>query len=412
MRGILATIILGLIFSDAAGSNIDERIETIIDIYHLAPKECASPSSTPRTLAGERLFESRLLSGDKDISCRDCHLEKFHITDGLPLAIGVGGEGEGRERVEDRQGTIVPRNTLTLVGRGHSAFEAFFWDGKAERDRDGRIVTQFGNQISERYEGLLSAAASLPLLERDEFLGQIKVYGENPLAASVNDKYYQERYWALSRAIRNRLAEGGEESRELRDLLSNAGIAVQELELADIGNLLADFIRSEFPCTKSAWDKYLEGNLEAISAKQKRGAVLFFGKGRCATCHSGPLLSDFKFHSIGAPQGPFGPHSRHRDIGRAAVTNRGEDLFKFRTPPLLDVAATPPYGHNGVFATLEEVVIHHFNPVAYFTRNPTVYKADFFRVGRLLDSRTATLSAIEIDSEEELSDLVSFLKSL
>ena len=55
--------------------------------------------------------------------------------DGIPNAVGVGGIGEGSERVKS-YGAILPRNTLPLWGRGIENFNTLFWDGRIERVED------------------------------------------------------------------------------------------------------------------------------------------------------------------------------------------------------------------------------------------------------------------------------------
>ena len=226
------------------------------------------------------------------------------------------------------------------------------------------------------------------------------------------DTLYYSRYLAVSDALNARLNHPeNEEDIRLGTVLARAGIPVQSLDLADIGNLLAFFIDKNFPCETSPWDSYLNSDLQALADQQKAGAVLFYGKGRCASCHSGNYFSDFSYHSIGTPQGGFGPHTRQRDIGRAAVTHRHDDLYLFRTPPLTLIRESPPYGHNGAFETLEEVVIHHFNPIEFYINNPSFYEKDAFVTGKLLHSRDPVLSMIDLD-ETELAQLIAFLNAL
>ena len=71
---------------------------------------------------------------------------------------------------------------------------------------------------------------------------------------------------------------------------------------------------------------------------------LFYGKANCSSCHSGSLLSDQKFHSIGIPQfgpgrtRPFDPYAR--DVGRMVETDNINDMYKFKTPALRNVSLT------------------------------------------------------------------------
>jgi cytochrome c peroxidase len=55
-------------------------------------------------------------------------------------------------------------------------------------------------------------------------------------------------------------------------------------------------------------------------------------------------------------------HNGNDDWGRAHVTGRRDDKYAYRTQTLLGVEVTGPWGHDGVFNTLKEVVQHHLNP--------------------------------------------------
>ena len=201
--------------------------------------------------------------------------------------------------------------------------------------------TQFGEFASSKFQAPLSVASVLPLIERDEFMGKTSFFSENEIQIAVGDKLYQQRYLAISKAIRTRiLTDDDADVVAIRDSLANLQLDLKRLELADLGNLIGKFIAKEFACEESRWDKYLSGDRDALTKQQKEGALLFYGRGRCSICHSGNFQSDFTYHSIGTPQGMFGPHSRHRDLGRAGVTLRQEDLFKFRTPPLIEVSGS------------------------------------------------------------------------
>jgi len=98
------------------------------------------------------------------------------------------------------------------------------------------------------------------------------------------------------------------------------------------------------------------------------GGLEFFGPAGCVGCHSGSLFTDEAFHNTGMPQlGPgtgicptcVGPMFNGSDIGRENATGRFEDRFKFRTPSLLNVELTAPYGHAGQFASLRDMVAHY-----------------------------------------------------
>jgi cytochrome c peroxidase len=82
-----------------------------------------------------------------------------------------------------------------------------------------------------------------------------------------------------------------------------------------------------------------------MSAAAIRGEDLFQGKGACIACHGGPLFTDNGLHNTLVPQ-----RDGWNDPG--ATTPPGA----FNTPTLRDLRNTAPYMHNGVFATLKDVV--------------------------------------------------------
>ena len=399
------------------GLDLDNQLSLIREVYNLTPKSCDSGNAKTNhekrlRQAGELLFNSKSLSGNRDTSCTTCHIDSHESSDGLPMSVGVGGVGEGTDRMVEGHGAMVQRNAFSLKGRADKHFTAYFWDGKAQSQGE-KFITQFGDYLPKGFESLLAVASILPLMERDEFIGQHKLLADNDIENTVEDRLYFDRYIAVEKAIQRRLADPTDkEDRELREKLSQMDYDIADVDLVNIGNALAAFIQKGFPCTSSSWDSYLAGDKDSISYEQKRGAVIFYGKGRCASCHSGNFNTDFKFHSIGTPQGFFGPHTRHRDVGRASVTHRNEDLYQFRTPPLNDVARTPPYGHSGAFKTLQEAVEHHINPVEFYISNPDFYKADYYILGKIIGSRSSLLSHIDIYTEKEIGYLVEFLKSL
>jgi cytochrome c peroxidase len=75
-------------------------------------------------------------------------------------------------------------------------------------------------------------------------------------------------------------------------------------------------------------------------------------QGDCFHCHLGFNFTDEKLHNTGV-------HLENQDIGLARLTNKKDDIGKFKTPTLRNVALTAPYMHDGSIATLEEVIEHY-----------------------------------------------------
>ena len=118
------------------------------------------------------------------------------------------------------------------------------------------------------------------------------------------------------------------------------------------------------------------------------GLGLFRGRANCTACHVGPNLTDEEFHNTGVfwGQQPYDP-------GRFTVTEVTEDIGKFKTPTLREIARTAPYMHDGSLATLVDVV-------------------DFYdRGGKDNPFRDRELRRLRL-TEDEKAALVAFLRSL
>ena len=82
---------------------------------------------------------------------------------------------------------------------------------------------------------------------------------------------------------------------------------------------------------------------------------VFLGRGNCWSCHSGPNLTDERFHNTGVAF----RDGQLLDPGRFAVTHDPAHRGAFKTPTLREVARTAPYMHDGSLATLDAVVDHY-----------------------------------------------------
>lgn len=140
----------------------------------------------------------------------------------------------------------------------------------------------------------------------------------------------------------------------------------------------------------SPWDRFMAGDESALSDSAKRGVRIFNERAKCVTCHHGPNFTDNQFHALGLPARDGIP----ADQGRYAVTLNDDDLETFRTPSLRQVADSAPYMHNGMFATLEEVLEFYV-------------KAE----GRPAH-RHPLITPLDLLSDHDQKDLLAFIRSL
>ena len=153
---------------------------------------------------------------------------------------------------------------------------------------------------------------------------------------------------------------------------------------ANITDAIEQFERS-LVTPGSAFDKWLQGDDEALTAEQLEGYELF-KKYDCATCHAGPILGGLTYELMGHRNDYFGDRGlelTHEDNGRFKETALERDRHRFKVPGLRNVEHTWPYYHDGTRETLEEAV-----------RDMAIYQSD------------VTLTPEETDL------IVAFLKSL
>ena len=124
-----------------------------------------------------------------------------------------------------------------------------------------------------------------------------------------------------------------------------------------LANALASYVRSILS-GNSRFDRFVNGERDALSADEQAGLQVFRGRGGCTACHVGPTFSDERFHNTGPAwrSGTDGATGTYQDEGRFGVTGRVEDHGAFKTPTLRDVARSAPYMHDGSLATLDNVV--------------------------------------------------------
>jgi len=105
------------------------------------------------------------------------------------------------------------------------------------------------------------------------------------------------------------------------------------------------------------FDRYLQGNQQAITELEKHGYRLFKSYG-CTACHQGVNVGGNMFQKMGVMQDHLHTHQTitPADLGRFSITKREEDRHVYRVPSLRNVAVTAPYFHDGSIATLHEAI--------------------------------------------------------
>lgn len=451
--GVRQSILTCLVFLMATLAGADEvaDLRKILAALEVTPLEAAPEFPKEKIALGQALFFDPVLGGNRDVSCATCHHPTTATGDGRSRAVGTKAYvNEGKRMPDGLRLTAVkggdpvlvgfeshkaahpftPRNSPEIFNRGDSAWKNLFWDGRIHEYEPGKFALNsmrltkspglYQLRIPESAESLLAAQAMVPVLSSDEMRGdkgQADAGGHGNEVGEILGQNEPKIWEALMKRLLD--IEG------YRDLFAKAypEKPLDSLEFVDAGNAIAAFEITAFTLRDSPWDKFLEGDDQALNVTQMEGAKLFYGKAQCSTCHSGRLMTDQKMHNIGIiPIGPGPDSEEDADYGVAHRSNAGlDEKYAFRTPPLRNVELTGPYMHNGAYTTLEAAVRHQLNPVHALENYDVNQLEPEFRGAVHNDSRTikdvkSTMTA-EMKmplflSDAEVGALLEFLKSL
>ena len=402
----------------------DIFLKKVISAYQVEPMVAKPLSMGDKEKLGQMLFFDPIMGGPNNTTCATCHIRSKGSVDGLPMAVGIGSSGVGVQRLQSPEAFVIPRNVLPFFNRGESSFTALFWDGRVQLGESGKFESPLGDKLPKGFENLLAVAASFPQVEPDEMLGRSArrggqkqtTYHADLVDSSVDPDNFQERtlnvYSNLVKRLLGSSVALSPVQAEYMVLFKAAYPAANEFDITHIGNALAAYISLAFQLKPAAWDNYVAGDVSALSRQQKEGAMIFFGKGRCAVCHSGQEFSDFKYHGLAVPQLPVGKHGGYLDYGRGKATSLAIDRFQFRTPPLRNASRTGPWGHNGLFISLEEAITHHFNPIPLMFAAQKDRPREAELAGRLLSYRSPILAEIYPMTSKDVQSVIAFLKAL
>jgi cytochrome c peroxidase len=374
---------------------------------------------------GQRLFfyagfSGELLDGDNDgsvhalgtkgetgkVSCAGCHVAQSAFSDTRSISQQVSlGAGWGLRRAPSL--LDVGQSTLLMWdGRKDSLFSqpAAVFESEVEMNSSRLFVAYqvFADHRAE-YEAIFEALP--PLDDASRF---------PPLAANETGCRRLDADLKCTGEKRGQPGDGA----EFDGLAEEDKTAVTRV-VANVGKALGAYQRL-LACGSSRFDQFMSGDTSALSPAEQRGALLFVGKADCIRCHSGPFLSDEKFHNVGlkpervsttfidlddpgASRGfeelmndPLNVEGEYSDgdDGRVPETIPPEMLGAFRTPRLRCVGERPSFMHTAQLVTLEAVI-------KFFNRGGDPF--GFLGVSEL--------TPLGLSAEEE-SDLIAFLLAL
>jgi cytochrome c peroxidase len=433
---------------------LDSDLRRLIEIHELTGDPSHGrvfPSvNDPLVQLGKQLFFTRALSVNQDTACASCHLPTLGGGDGLSLPIGVNADDPnliGPGRTHPGGAPLVPRNSPTT-------FNTVMWDQVLFHD--GRVESMGKTPGANGNDGHGIRTPDVAPGQADPNAGRDLVIAQSrfPVTAEAEMRGFEDGAEADNASLRDYLASrlsghavGDAESYQDRAAqLSDAdywreAFAAVYGPADDPAQLITEQRIAEalgaYECSQvfvnTPWRAYVQGDDDALSEAAKRGAWLFLtdiedGGAGCAACHTGDFFTDEQFHVLAVPQIGFGKGDGpdgSADFGRFRETGEWQDLYSFRTPSLVNVVATGPYGHDGAYTTLEGMIRHHFDPATAFASydvgqlDPLIQTERMAFNTRLALIQQQLLQATDEEtalparlSDDHLADMVAFIHAL
>jgi cytochrome c peroxidase len=275
----------------------------------LVPRD--NPMSADKVRLGRRLFYDRRLSLNQTQSCGSCHLPSKGFADGLTVARGSTG-------------LDTPRNSMGLTNVGYMS--ALTWANPTQLTLERQaLIPMFGIDPPEL--GLSG--------QEQELLRRLR-----------EDQWYTRMF---------RVAFAGDS---------------EPINVTNVTRAIASFERTLLSYN-APYDRFIRGDRGAMSESAQRGLELFNSERlECYHCHAGFNFSDSTNTATSAPRDAAFHNNGLFNIGGTGaypapnrgvfeVSNRAEDMGRFRVPSLRNVEMTAPYMHDGSLATLEAVIDHY-----------------------------------------------------
>jgi cytochrome c peroxidase len=443
---------------------------------------------------GRLIFFDKGLGLHQDNTCAGCHAPAFGFGDSQPIAIGVDNNdtvGVHRKGPRNQRRSPSVMNTAFFPGlMWNDRFKSLTNDpfnnslGYQFPSPEGDSLFSITYNYVRRAKHLLVAQAHIPFTELPEMAGftstankpiafsrfaglnkndknkpfifsNKKTKGDNINSVTCTDPdfsvfddghglpvppvdpHYNSQNFGIRAEVLNLLNTNAAYKLLFKEIYPV--VAQQPINFIMVGEVVAEF---EFSLTfaKAPLDKFAVGNKNALSESEKRGALIFFGKGNCVSCHavsgaSNQMFSDFTDHNAGTPQiyPVFGlgtgnvPFSDVNcpgktatgtlDYGREEFTGNNADRYKFRSSPLRNAILQSSYFHNGSFKDLKAAIKYHLDP----KKNISSYSPNRNGVPTDLKYRASDMPAVmaTIDpalrngillTEKEIDDLYNFVR--
>lgn len=356
----LNTELENLLLKEANGQGLAFFTMPASNNYAAIPQDPKNPLTKEKVALGELLYHETALtvraknsSNVIQASCASCHHADAGFQAGVAQGIGTGGMGfglHGETRTKDPECTVEEMDIQPI--RSPSAMNIawqtnILWNGQFGATGVNIGTNDAWTPGTPKEKNILGFEG----VETQAIAGQ-DVHRMD-IANSIIPSH--QTYQALFAEAFPNLPE----AERITDV--TAGLAIAAYERTLLSN-------------QAPFQRWLKGEQDAMNAQELQGAIVFFGKGNCVSCHTGPALNSMAFYGLGMKNldgpGTYGADpTKPEHKGRGGFTGRAEDMHKFKVPQLYNLADSRFYGHGASFYSVREVIDYKNAAVA---ENPDV----------------------------------------
>lgn len=378
--------IMLLLEKSAPNKNVDYFLLPESTDFSAIPQDPNNPLTAEKVALGRLLFHEtglgvnpKLPQGMKTYSCASCHHSKAGFQACLPQGIGEGGQGfgitgEGRSQNTSYANAEIDVQPLRTPSALNVAYQTnILWNGQF-----GATGVNIGTE----------ANWTVGTPKEKNFLGfegtetqAIAGMGVHRLNIDQNFVTQYPEYKTLFDAA-------------FSDLPANERVSVKTAGLA-IAAYERTLLANEAP-----FQRWLKGDYNAMTDRQRLGAMYFFGQANCVSCHTGPALNKMDFYALGMNNLNHGNYGNVINVtdqqpdhkGRGGFTGKAEDMYKFKVPQIYNLKTSPFYGHGATFTSIESIVRYKNNAVAENSIVPQSQLAPEFEPLHLTDNQIKAIT--------------------
>lgn len=313
--------------------------------YPAIPGDPNNPITSEKVVLGKFLFhetemavEAKHPSGLGTYSCASCHHVNAGFQSGLKQGIGDGGvgfgiQGEGRIKSPDYAANSLDVQPIRSPTALNVAFqEVMLWNGQF-----GATGVNAGTEAAwSPGTPKVTNALGFQGVETQAIAG-LGVHRLNVNSELLQNGPYKSYF--------DEAFPGVPENE--RYTLVNAGLAIAAYERTLFAN-------------EAPFQRFLKGETHDMSDDELQGGIVFYGKGKCYECHSGPGMNGLSFHALGmndlTGNDFFGTVDDATRRGRGGFTGDATDDYKFKTPQLYNLKDLEFFGHGGSFSTVRDII--------------------------------------------------------